>query len=273
MNEIKLVAFDLDGTLLDDLKNIPDENLEALNLAREKGIYLVPATGRLYKAVPEIFKKLCRYFMLINGGKVYDSLEDKIIYESSLPWDLALKVYEEGDTQPCIYDAYIADSGCMTRSMWDVFEDYVFDKNYVKSMKPLREPVPDLKEKIRTEHCPVQKAQFFYKDLDIRDREIIKLEKMFPELHPTISLGSNIEINTAAANKGAGLRALCAYLGFESENAVAFGDGTNDLDMLIEAGTGVCMANGAEKCKAAADIITEYDNNSAGLGKALKKLL
>ena len=71
-NMFKLIAFDLDGTLLDDRKQIPEENLRALRYAAEKGVHLVPATGRLLCAIPEQLAALpfIRYHILINGAKV-----------------------------------------------------------------------------------------------------------------------------------------------------------------------------------------------------------
>ena len=271
--KIKLIAFDLDGTLLDDLKNIPDKNLQALERARDMGIELVPATGRLYKAVPDFLKDMCRYFMLINGAKVYDSLKNKVIHEAYIPWELALRIYEYADTFDCEYDAYIDDSAYMTESMWNGFENYIVDKNYAVSMKKLRDPVPDLKQMILEKKCSVQKIQFFFKTCEERDARLEILKKVFPEIMPTMSLGSNVEINAKEANKGAGLEAVCKAIGIHTENAVAFGDGTNDLAMIKAAGTGVCMINGAAACLSAADLITEFDNNSGGMGREIEKLL
>lgn len=272
-NEIKLIAFDLDGTLLDDGKNVPDENLRALEKAKEAGIELVPATGRLYKAVPDFLKDICRYFMLINGAKVYDSREDRVVYEAYIPWDLAMQIYSYGDSLDVIYDAYIDDNAYMSQNMWDMFSDYMVDKNYAVSMKQLRTPVEDLKKKVFDGRCSVQKAQYFFKDLDERDAQLRVLKEKFPRINPTVSLGSNIEINIREANKGAGLAAVCRDAGIDIQNAVAFGDGTNDLAMIVAAGTGVCMKNGASECRDAADIVTEYDNNSAGMGREIEKLL
>ena len=70
---VKLIAFDLDGTLLDDDKHLPPENLAALQAAHAQGIFLVPATGRILKALPEelLAPGLFRYFIFSNGALVY----------------------------------------------------------------------------------------------------------------------------------------------------------------------------------------------------------
>ena len=85
--ELRLIAFDLDGTFLNDSKEIPEENLQALEKAAERGIAVVPATGRLYPALPHELRELpfMRYYILINGAKVYDAREDKVLFSAELP--------------------------------------------------------------------------------------------------------------------------------------------------------------------------------------------
>ena len=75
---IKILAFDLDGTLLDDRKQIPQENIEAIQSAAAKGVHIVPATGRIYKGIPEELKSLpfMRWFITANGSYLYDAAED-----------------------------------------------------------------------------------------------------------------------------------------------------------------------------------------------------
>ena len=274
MTKLQLIAFDLDGTFLDDAKRIPEINMEALLTAREQGVLIVPATGRLYKGLPDEVRELCRYFILINGAKVYDAVEDRVLYSADIPLDLALKIYDYGDTLPCVYDAYVKDDGRMSQRMFDVMEDYLPDKNYAKMMRVLRKPVPDLKQSLIGEQTDVQKAQYYFQDLEERERQIRRLDELFPgQLYVSTSLESNIEINYYRATKGRALRGLCQALGIDCRQAAAFGDGTNDLSMIEDAGFGVAMCNGAERCRAAADFVTEYNNNAGGFGRELLKLL
>lgn len=274
MKNIKLAVFDLDGTFLREDKSIPKENMEALRLAMEAGITVAPATGRLMdNMVPELIG-LCRYFIMINGAWVYDALGDKTIYSAPFDKSLALSIYEYAESLPCIYDAYIDNHGFMSAGMHAVLADYMPNKAYAESMRIHRTPVPDLVDYIRNNDVTVQKIQYYFQDLDERDRQIQCLKEMYPGLiYPSTSLASNIEINTVDAVKGKGLRALCDYLGIDISEAAAFGDGTNDLSMIEEAGIGVCMKNGAPECIEAADIVTEKDNDEAGFAGALLSLI
>ena len=78
--------------------------------------------------------------------------------------------------------------------------------------------------------------------------------------------------DSAAAGKANGLRALCRHLGVDMAQTVAFGDGTNDTDMLRAAGLGVAMANAMEDVRNAADYIT-LSNNDAGVAAAIEQFV
>lgn len=272
---IRLIAFDLDGTFLDREKKIPEENIRAIEQAAKKGIEIVPATGRLYAGLPEEIRALpfIRYFILVNGAKVYDAKEDKVLYAADLPNELALALFRHGDDLGCLYDCYLRDEGLMSRRMYDRLEDYVADKHYVKYMKAIRRPVDDLPSLIREDGGTVQKVQYFFRDNEKRLRQLASLPVEYPGVKATSSMPTNIEINAADASKGPALERLCLHLGFTAEQAAAFGDSTNDLDMLQKAGTGIAMRNSDKSLFEAADMITACDNNDAGVGKTIMELI
>ena len=95
--------------------------------------------------------------------------------------------------------------------------------------------------------------QMHFKDPQLRLRELESLPALFPETAVSSSLPWNIEINSSGATKGKALKMLCAALGIDVRDTLAFGDGTNDLDMIQTAGVGVAMGNAVEEVKQAAD--------------------
>ena len=105
---VKLIAFDLDGTLLDDDKHLPPENRSALKAAYDRGIFLVPATGRILKALPDELMDLglFRYFIFANGALVYDLQEQRALYRARIEPELAVRLCEYMDTLPVLYDCY-----------------------------------------------------------------------------------------------------------------------------------------------------------------------
>jgi len=269
--DIKLIAFDLDGTFLDDNKEIPPENLEALKRAAEQGIHIVPATGRLFIGVHDNIKALpfIRYYILVNGAQVYDAKEDKVIYRGEIPLDMALSVIDYMETLPVIYDCYQRDCGWMSQHMFERIGEFVPHPAMQAAVRKQRRPVPDLRTLLIERGESLQKQQMFFTDMEemLRQRDEI-LPRLFPELLPSTSVKTNIELNHISAGKDKGLEALCEHLGFTLENAMAFGDGTNDTCMLKAAGLGVAMSNAEEEVKSAADVIT-LSNNEAGVAHAI----
>lgn len=252
---VKIIAFDLDGTLLDDKKHIPQENLRALREAAAAGALLVPATGRLYTGIPQSLRELpgVRYCLTINGAYAYDAKEDKNLYSADMPAELCLRLIEHMDSLPVIYDCYQDNWGFISRSMLERAAEYIPDPAILKMMWDLRTPVDSLYEAIKERGRPVQKMQMHFNDPQLRRRELELLPRLFPETAVSSSLPWNIEINSIDATKGKALKNLCRELDIDIRDTLAFGDGTNDLDMIQTAGVGVAMGNAVEEVKQAAD--------------------
>ena len=174
---VKLIAFDLDGTLLDDDKHLPPENLAALQAAHTQGIFLVPATGRILKALPEelLAPGLFRYFIFANGALVYDLQEQQALYRARIEPELAVRLCTYMDTLPVLYDCYRGDCGYMTQWMYDrAPEFFETEPHILKLVKSLRRPVPDLKQKIQEDGLPLEKLQMFFRPehMDERARQL-----------------------------------------------------------------------------------------------------
>lgn len=270
----KLIAFDLDGTFLDTAKTVPEENLAALTAAAERGIYVVPATGRIYNGIPEALRSLpfMRYYICINGAYVYDAVEDTVIHRAEVPLETALRFYEYMDGKPVLYDCYQDGHGYMTKAMYDRAEEYVTEAGVLRLLKTLRIPVPELKAYLREKGEDVQKLQAYYADTAERDRELARLPGLFPELLFSTSVKNNIEVNYHTAGKGNGLAALCRHLGIDPTDAVAFGDSSNDTDMLLAAGCGIAMSNALPQVKEIADALT-LSNDECGVADAIYKMV
>lgn len=271
---VKLIAFDLDGTLLDGRKNIPEENLRALHAAAAAGALLVPATGRIFTGIPVALQQLpgARFFITINGACAYDAMEQRNLYSSELSVALCLRLIDYMDTLPVIYDCYQDNWGFISRDMFARAGDFIPDPGIMRMMRELRTPVDKLAEFLRQKGRPVQKMQMHFQDMDERRRQLKLLAERFPETAVSSSLPWNIEINSAGATKGQALKQLCGALGIELRDTLAFGDGSNDLDMLLTAGLGVAMENGAEEVKAAAEWIAPR-NEEAGVAAGIYRFM
>ena len=159
--DIRLMAFDLDGTLLNSAKELTPRNKSALERAAEKGIQIVPTTGRLFQAIPEEIRAFpfLRYAITINGAAVFDTLTGDNLYRAEIPLENAIGIMSYLDQFPVIYDCYKDNGGLMTRSMWDQAEVFAPNAYYVRSIRTMRKPVPELKEFLLQQGGSVQKIQ------------------------------------------------------------------------------------------------------------------
>ena len=274
MPKIQLIAMDLDGTLLTTDKRLTERNRHALEKAAEAGIFVVPATGRIYAGVPEELRALpfIRYLILGNGATVYDREADRILYSAEIPPQTAVEVLEWLDGFAAIYDCYQDNQGYMTAEMWEKVDRYAPSPVYLQMIRTLRKPVPDLKEHLRARGRSVQKLQAFCETDEVQAQVLEKTARRFSGLSVTTSIARNVEINDGRANKGAGLQALCDFLGIGTGTAVAFGDGFNDLSMIRTAGIGVAMGNSVQAVLDAADRIAP-GNDEDGVGRVVEELL
>ena len=272
--EIRLLCFDLDGTFLDDKKNIPPENLAALGRAAERGAVIVPATGRIYSGVPAALRELpfMRWYITSNGAHIYDAAEDRTAGRAEIDPKRAVEFYEYADSLGLLYDCYQDDWGFMTARMQTAALAVIPDPGIQKLVRDLRTPVPELKRFLLEKGAPVQKLQLYFTDMAQRARLLRELPGRFPDLSFSSSMPFNIEINAKEATKGRAMLRLCGLLGIPPAAAMALGDGTNDLDMIRNAGLGVAMANAAPELLAAADVITG-SNNEGGFAAAVDRFL
>jgi len=269
-----IIALDLDGTLLDSQKNLSSANAEALARAAECGAEIVPTTGRFFGAMPQPVRDLpfIRYAITVNGAQVYDRVADSALVRDEIPLDTALSIMRMLDGYDVIYDCYQDNWGRMTKSMQDRAADYAPDVHYLKMIRELRKPYPDLKEHLAAEGRDVQKIMLFARDLDVRAAIASELKARFPGIVASSSTFNNLEINSSGAHKGAALTRFAAAIGLSAAECVAFGDGLNDLSMIETAGVGVAMANACPEVLAAADFTTR-SNDEDGVAVFLEDFI
>ena len=254
---IRIIALDLDGTLLNSNKELSSANLAALERAAAAGIEIVPTTGRFYGGMPQAIRDLpfVRYAITINGAEVADLKTGEVIYKAEIPWEQAVEMMTMLDELPVIYDCYQSNEAFMTAALKEHIDTTISSPHYRKMVHELRQPVPELKAFLTERKMGVQKVQFFTKHPDLRLKLMEKMPRQYKDLCVSSSVSDNVEINQVHANKGEALLALAAHLGLKREQTIAFGDGLNDLSMLKEAGIGVAMANACDEAKNIADWI------------------
>lgn len=268
----RLILTDLDGTLLDEEKRLSPRNRAALERAHAQGAEVVVATGRFYSGVPQEVLDLpfLRYFILMNGAKVYDRVEDRSLYRAEIPLETAERIFDMIEDVDATLDCFQNDKGLMARRYFDNLDYYIHDLPSRALVRRTRIVVEDFREAVRSEGDSIQKIQFYFPDLELRRVIQDKLGREFPEVVTSISMPENLEVNDLRATKGNALLALCQALSIDPLEAIAFGDGTNDVSMMREAGVGVAMANATPGVLEAADLVAP-SNLEDGVGRILEQ--
>ena len=256
MKKIKMIGLDLDGTLLNDKKELTSHTREILTRAIDQGVTVLVATGRPVTGIPEVLRNFpgMRYALTSNGGRILDLQEDKVLYAN-------MRSYEMGAAILKIFGDY------------DTFKEIYFDgRGFVQADELLKVGEylrnPAMADYIRTTRKGI--TSLWEKMEEMNGHEMDKLHALYKSISD--SMGTNLEINAPGVNKGMGLIQLGRLLGIEREEIMACGDGNNDLMMLKEVGFGVAMANGADEVKEVADYIT-LSNEEDGVAAVIEKFV
>lgn len=268
---VELIAFDLDGTVLIDHKEIPQENIDAMIKAYKKGVYIVPATGRIASFLPKelLNSEFCKYALTCNGGNVYniktmecihgayiDSIVAKKVYSVIKKYNLYMEFYVKGGTP---YTKTTTTEKTMQKYNMPEEKRYFLTKNYSY--------FDDITKFLNDENRLYEKINLTYIPQGIRE-EVRNTLNQIPEISVCSSIPDNLEINSFTAGKGNALMSLCKHLNIDIKNAMAIGDGENDVSMLEVAGVSVAMGNACGEALNAAKIKTT-DCNDCGFAKAV----
>lgn len=273
MKKTGLIALDLDGTLLNSEKQLSDRSREVLVHCIQKGIYIVPATGRAADGIARQVRVIpgVDYAITTNGAVVMDLKNQKVLKQCLLPKETALDIMNRMEKYHVMYDPYIKGRGISKPKFMENLEEYGIRAAVRELVYATRDVVDDPVAYVRASDTDVEKMNVFLADLS--DRDMIEKElSEIPGLIVTSSMPNNIEINAEGATKGGALLWLAEYLGVEREAVMAFGDGSNDISMLKAAGTGVAMENGVQAAKEAADVIA-CSNDEDGVAKMIEQLV
>ena len=266
----RMLFLDLDGTLLNDAKEITEGNRQALDLALERGHGVIITTGRPLKSAMDQAHKLgmdrpgC-YLIAYNGAVVYDWTSQTQIFARTLPLPTVEKVFDMVNARG---------EHIQTYDTWEVLVEPRCDDPAVRrycsligmDFRVINDVHKDLKEE------PVKCLVINYAE----QTELLKIQawircNMAEEVDCFFSCDQYLEVVPKGMSKGEAVKMLCAMMNIDICDAVAAGDAANDLSMIEAAGIGVAMANGTDEVKAVADYITTCDNNHDGIAEVVAR--
>lgn len=259
----KLVALDIDGTLLNKERRLTPEIKEAIRRVRERGTEVTLCTGRMFRAALPYAEELELELPLIayNGGLVMQAETKEILYRRSLPGIYAKQIVRAAREKRFAINYYYED-----RLLVEEINEA--NRLYAEWSKVPLEQVEDLVE------LPYEPTKILVmgnpEELDVFWAE--HRELLGEEVYITKSWSSFLEFLHPEATKGKGLAALARHLGIERGEVMCMGDSFNDLEMFAYAGLAIAMGNADEAVKKAADYITGT-NEENGVAQALEKFI
>jgi Cof subfamily protein (haloacid dehalogenase superfamily) len=237
----KIVFFDIDGTLLDHNKEIPQSTKEAVRRLQENGVHVAIATGRAPFMFEDIRKELnIHNYVSFNGQ--YVVFEDEVVYKNPLHPDTlrTFTNFAEEAGYPLVY----LDHKDMKAT--------VASHNYVtESFASLRMSHPVFEPSF------YEKRDIYQTLLFCRAGEEEKFISDYPQFHFIRWHAYSMDIIPMGGSKAKGIEKFIEKLGFTREQVYAFGDGLNDLEMIETVGTGIAMGNGHEDLKKLANYVTK----------------
>ncbi|MCI8326150.1 MAG: Cof-type HAD-IIB family hydrolase [Lachnospiraceae bacterium] len=272
MREYKLIALDLDGTLLDDEKKISKKNISAVQKAIERGKTVIFNTGRCPAEIEEYLELLegVRYVNSMSGALVFDSRNDKIIYSKPLESDMVKKLMEISLKEECMLH-FMKKLSIVQRDEIPKMSNYGMQK-YQKMYERVTTKWENLVEEYYQNPFPVEKLNIYFTSAESRQRTKERILEAGLEAEMMYAEESSLEICEKGVDKGIGLQKLCDYLQIPIEDTIVLGDADNDYPALKAAGLGVAMGNANERLKGIADVVAK-DNNHDGCAQIIEEYL
>ncbi|WP_006716889.1 Cof-type HAD-IIB family hydrolase [Desulfitobacterium metallireducens] len=265
LNEnIRLIAMDMDDTLLREDWTISERTVQAIRQAQGKGVYVTIATGRMPASVRPYAQQLELDVPVItyNGAMVQEALSEKVLYRKVIPIETAQNIINWLLLKEVHFQVYLKDQ---------VFVEEMneWSRSYERATRvPIIET--NLQERLALEKEGVEKILLFGEPEILKgwdDKFNLQYEG---KIRTTKSKPNFLELIHSEVSKGVALSSLAKRLGVKQEEVLAVGDSLNDLEMIQYAGMGVAMGNARQEVKEVANVVTST-NQEDGVAKAIER--
>lgn len=285
----KLIASDLDGTLLNSYGEVTENTKQVIKKIQDKGIEFIIASGRPMDSIKTIAKTINsnKYFIAGNGAIIYDIQKQETIYENCIPKNKVLEISKICQENNITYNIYTEQEVIAEALKYNVLYYYKENLKKAENEKTKIKLVDNLYEYIQTTQnlkcikitvCDSSKSVFnsIIKKLQtIQNIDIMEVSHMSRKI---IRQGTEevpieyfyTEISSTNVDKWEALKYLAQVMQIKQEEIIAVGDNINDKKMIQNAGFGICMGQSATNIKEVADYVTG-DNNNEGVAEALLK--
>ena len=285
----KLVAVDLDGTLLNQYGDVTENTKRVIKNVMRKGIQVVLASGRSIDSIQNISNEIgaSRYIVAGNGAVLYDIEEQKNLYENYIPIEKAKKIIDICEENSIFYNIYTNKKIVTKNLRYNVL--YYYKENLKKTDRKktnidIVDSIQDYVKNMRDEKimkifiCDETAAVFnsiMKKFEEVPNVETLDVSHMSRKVIKNGTLEFPIEyyyteISMKNVDKWNAIEFLINKMGINKDEVIAIGDNMNDKKMIEEAGLGITMEGSTPAVADIANYVTA-DNNNEGVAKALEK--
>ncbi len=250
MRNFKLITVDLDGTLLDNQCRVSESNLSAISSLSNKGIFVVPCTGRTLAEIPESLKnnKDIRYIIHSTGSVILDTFTNQKVL-NCISKDIAQEIFKVLSD----FDVHIAirhngfchvQTGTTDKKSIEYYNIFFGHEDIIRNFAKKVDDFAEWKHSIDN----IEAFAIFFHDLEKREECKKRLEKI-NGLSLAFVSDYNIEILSHNSGKGNAVKNLLKMLNIEKEHSLGLGDSRNDLPMMQAVGTPVAVSNATDAIK------------------------
>ena len=254
----KIIACDLDETLLNRDHQVSAKDIETIKKLTEHGIKFVVATGRGYNSTFALLKQLglygCKgeYVISFNGGMITDNYENEVFYRKGITFKQASDLYLEGVKRNLCIHVY-------TEELVYVYNYIDEEREYIEGRMPIVETFEKTIDFLRDD--PIIKILYMSTDVPLLQQVEKEVAGYSAGLSVSYSSNRYLEFNNRNADKGVGLVRLAEMLNVDLKDTIAIGDNINDLPMLKAAGLGIGVRNSNPDIWKDCDLILDSTNN------------
>lgn len=267
---IQLIAIDLDGTLLNEQKEIPEDNIKMIQEAANTGVKIVVCTGRPQSGTRPYFDQLGlieeEFLILNNGCSTYSSPDWQLRHSKSLNYSDIEALEQVSQSFPGVYLTLTGEQDYLVLepevpALVQADGDLVFATVQAVSL-----------EQLSQSHQVIFQAMYLGEKAVLDAFELAASDPLRQSYHVVRSQDNILEILPKGVSKASALRELVEDLGLSADQVMAIGDAPNDIEMLHYSGLGVAMGNASEAIKQLADQVT-VTNDEAGVAQAIHQFV
>ncbi len=272
MSGYQLIAFDMDGTLLNSRKEIEEETLKAIHKARMAGKTVILSTGRGPSELADYERQLddVEFYNCISGALIYDTKKQEAVSSMAMDQNVVVKLMEIS-RQEDIMIQFLNEDSTVEYGCWTHMEDY-----HMGIYKSMFERVAVMKEDVRewflVQPKDMEKINFYHRDPEARERTKARVLAAGLPVEMVYAEATSLEFSARGVSKGTGLRKLCEHLGISIEETIMVGDADNDIEGFKAAGLAIGMGNSKPSIAPYVDVYVA-DNDHGGCVEAINRYL